>query len=115
MNPFDTLEYSLTTIALMTVLGVITHWMKQIMLARKSASMTPLSVRSYWVTYWPETIAAATSSVAGVALMQELGYLTPAVAFGVGYLGNSAADLIGGRVQAMISAAAPGGPRNPES
>jgi len=108
------MKYSLWMIVLMTVLGVVTHWAKQVALARKQnvPGMTTLGVRGYWLTYWPESLTAATSSVAGVALMDELGYLTPAVAFGIGYLGNSAADLIGGRVQAMISAAAlPGAPK----
>lgn len=100
-------EHQVAVIVVMTLLGVVTHWMKQIAIARKSPGMAPIGVREYWLTYWPETIAAATSSVAGIALLSELGYLTPATAFGVGYLGNSAADLIGGRVQAMIAAAAP--------
>jgi hypothetical protein len=96
-------------IAVMALLGVLTHWMKQVALARKPnvPGMAVITLKAYWITYWPETLAAATSTAAGVAMLHELGYLTPAAAFGVGYLGNSAADLIGGRVQAMITAAAP--------
>lgn len=94
-------------IAVMAFMGVITHWVKQIALARRqSVCMTGLGIRGYWLNHWPETVTAFTSTIAGIALLHEIGYVTPVTAFGVGYLGNSAADLIGGRVQAMISAAA---------
>lgn len=98
---------SQVTVAVMALLGVVTHWMKQVAMARKTSptGIGMISVRDYWITYWPETIAAVTSTVAGVALLAEMGYLSPVASFGVGYLGNSAADLIGGRVQAMINAA----------
>lgn len=95
-------------IALMSVMGVITHWLKQIAMTKRQnvPSMAPISIKEYWVTNWPETVTAFTSTIAGVALLHELGYVTPVAAFGVGYLGNSVADLIGGRVQSMINAAA---------
>jgi hypothetical protein len=96
-----------TLIAIMALLGVLTHWAKQVTLARRAnvPGMGVISLKDYWVTYWPETITAISSTVAGIALLHELGHVTPVAAYGVGYLGNSAADLIGGRVQAMLSAA----------
>jgi hypothetical protein len=95
---------------------VIVLWLKQVALAKKQnvPGMTAISLKTYWVTYWPETITAFTSTIAGVALLHELSYITPVAAFGVGYLGNSAADLIGGRVQAMMTAAAPPTPKGTE-
>lgn len=95
----------------MAALGVITLWLKQIMTARSSATpgLAVIGVREYWLTYWPATIFALTSTVGGIALLDYLdmlsGKLGPIAAFGVGYVGNSIADLIGGRVQAMINAA----------
>jgi hypothetical protein len=96
-----------TIVTLMALCGVLTHWAKQVMLARRSnvPGMAVISLWDYWVKYWPETVVAVTSTVAGIALLHELGHVTPVAAYGVGYLGNSAADLIGGRVQAMLSAA----------
>lgn len=94
-------------VVLMAICGVVTHWAKQIMLGRRAnvPGMSAISLWDYWVKYWPETLTAVTSTVAGIALLHELGRVSPVAAFGVGYLGNSAADLIGGRVQAMLNAA----------
>lgn len=94
-------------IILMGLLGVATHWLKQLAMARRQnvPDMGPLTTREYWLKCWPETLAALTSTFAGIALLHEVDYLSATTAFGIGYIGNSAADLIGGRVQAMINAA----------
>jgi hypothetical protein len=95
-------------ISAFALVGVLTHWLKQLALARKATpeGFGRIDVKTYWLTYWPETLTMVTSTLAGIALLHELNYLSPVAAFGVGYLGNSAADLVGGRVQAMINAAA---------
>lgn len=94
-------------VALMASMGVITHWLKQLAMTRRQAvpDMGTISLKVYWVQCWPETVAALTSTFAAIALLYDFHYLTAATAFGAGYIGNSAADLIGGRVQAMINAA----------
>jgi hypothetical protein len=105
VNP-DIVFDSFWFLALMVLMGVITHWLKQLVMMRKAspAGFGVLSIRQYWIEHWPETLMAATSAAAAVTLLHELNHLTAASAWGAGYLGNSAADLIGGRVQAMINA-----------
>lgn len=94
-------------IALMVLMGVLTHWLKQVVMMKKTnpEGFGRITFKQYWIDHWPETLMAATSAAAAVTLLYELDHLTAASAWGAGYLGNSAADLIGGRVQAMISAA----------
>jgi len=96
-------------VVFMAICGIATHWLKQLAMMRKESTpgMGTITARTYWVTYWPESLAAITSTAAGITLLAELNMLTHALAFGVGYMGNSMADMIGGRVQAMITAAPP--------
>lgn len=102
----DAIFDSFWFLALMVLLGVFTHWLKQIVMMKKAnpSGFGHITLKSYWIDNWPETLMAATSAAAAVTLLHELNHLTAASAWGAGYLGNSAADLIGGRVQAMITA-----------
>jgi hypothetical protein len=97
----------------MALLGVISLWLKQIMMAqrKKVPGMTPVSIQTYWVDNWASTLFALTSTAGGLAFVDYLGMLGgkagPAIAFGIGFIGNSVADLIGGRVQSLINPGAP--------
>lgn len=86
--------------------GVLTHWLKQVIIMRGSnvPGMNPIGFRAYWITYWPESLVAALSTAGAIAFFAEANMLTHATAYFIGYMGNSMADTIGGRVQAMISA-----------
>lgn len=101
----------------MALLGVVSLWLKQIMMARSAAvpGMAPVSLRTYWLTYWPSTLFALTSTAGGIAFLDYLtlleGKAGPALAFGAGYIANNIADLIGGRVQSLITPQ--GGGRTP--
>ena len=94
----------------MALLGVVSLWLKQIMTAKSSAvpGMSPVTLRTYWLTYWPNTLFALTSTCGGIAFLDYMellgGKAGPALAFGVGYIANNIADLIGGRVQSLINA-----------
>ncbi len=105
-------------VILMAVLGLLTLWLKQFIGARSASSpgMAPISAKEYWIGNWPSTLFALSSVFGGIAYLDYLGWLGgklgPAIAWGVGYIGNSIADLLGGRVQAMISAAPLPGPEH---
>jgi hypothetical protein len=105
MTP-DTIFNSFWFLALMVLMGVCTHWLKQLVMMKKAtpSGFGHITLKAYWVDHWPETLMAATSAAAAVTLLYEIEHLTAASAWGAGYLGNSAADMIGGRVQAMINA-----------
>lgn len=96
-------------IIFMAALGVVSMWLKQMMMARKEAipDMKPLSLRTYWLTYWPNTLFALTSTAGGLVFFDYLNLLGgkagPALGFGIGYIANNIADLVGSRVQALIN------------
>lgn len=88
--------------AIMLVLGLGTHWLKQLITARRVMDMKPLTMRDYWFGHWPETLVALFSGVAGYVFLLESNNLTALNAYGIGFIANSLADLVGTRVQAMI-------------
>jgi hypothetical protein len=96
----------------MALVGVISMWLKQIAMARSSNTpgMSPVSLQTYWLTNWPSTLFALTSTAGGIVFLDYLNLLDgkagPALAFGTGYIANNVADLIGGRVQSLIGASA---------
>lgn len=96
-------------VILMALAGVGTHWLKQIIMMRSNspAGLKPIGFKMYWITCWPESLVALLSTIGGIAFMHESGMLTHAMSYAVGYMGNSMADMLGGRVQAMINAPAP--------
>lgn len=114
----ETKEIVWPLVIAMAFLGVVTLWLKQLGTARSRAvpGMAPVSLRTYWLTYWPTTLFALTSTAGGIAMLDYLELLSgkagPVLAFGAGYIGNSVADLIGGRVQSLIN---PGAPTSPDS
>ena len=93
-------------VAVLAMCGVITHWLKQVIMMRGQAvpGMNPIGFKAYWITNWPESLVALFATAGACAFMYEANMLTHATAYFVGYMGNSMADTIGGRVQAMITA-----------
>jgi hypothetical protein len=87
----------------MLLMGVAVHWLKGMITARRVTDMQPISVGAYWGTYWPESLVALFSSIAGYVFLIDSHNLTALNAFGIGYIANSLADMIGNRVQAMIT------------
>ena len=80
---------------LMAVLGLLSHGLKKIMRVRKSGrAVTPWG---YIGAYPYQTLTAIIGMVAGVSALHELGQLTGLTAFGVGYMCNSVADLLGNK------------------
>lgn len=118
MNPTHTDPVAWVAVVCMALLGVVTLWLKQIIMARSTSvpGMSPVSLKTYWLTYWPNTLFALTSSAGGIVFLDYLGLLDgkagPALAFGVGFISNNVADLIGGRVQSLINAAPAKDPSN---
>jgi len=101
----------------MALLGVVSLWLKQITMARSKSvpGMSPVSLKTYWLTNWPSTLFALTSTAGGITFLDYLDLLNgkagPALAFGVGFIANNIADLIGGRVQSLINPGAPPPPK----
>lgn len=90
----------------MALCGVLSHWLKQLITVRNTAGPgTSIGLRAYWLTHWPESLFCLMSTVGGIAFFYESGMLTHAMAYAVGFMGNSMADMLGGRVQAMVNAA----------
>ena len=86
----------------MLLMGVAVHWLKSMITARRAQDMQTLSVSVYWLRFWPESLVALFSGIAGYAFLIDSGNLTVINAVGIGYMANSIADVIGNRVQAMI-------------
>lgn len=93
-------------VVLLAFAGVMTHWLKQVIMMRGAATpgMNPIGFKTYWVTNWPQSLVALLSTSGAIAFFWESGMLTHAISYFIGYMGNSVADTIGGRVQAMINA-----------
>lgn len=98
-------------VVVLALAGVLTHWLKQVVIMRSAnvPGMNPIGFSAYWFTYWPQSLIALFSTAGAIAFFAEANMLTHATAYFIGYMGNSVADTIGGRVQAMISAPPKGG------
>lgn len=93
-------------VVLLAFFGVMTHWLKQVIMMRGAAvpGLNPIGFKKYWVTCWPESLVTLFSTAGVIAFFYEANMLTHATAYFIGYMGNSMADTVGGRVQAMINA-----------
>jgi hypothetical protein len=81
---------------LMLALGLAAHYLKELVRMTGETGKKPAPLR-YWTLYWPQTLLCAISAAAGFIALQEAGELTAVTAFGVGYMANSIADVIGKR------------------
>jgi hypothetical protein len=101
-----------TLIAL--ALGVLAHALKQLVAARRLGTYRGL--RSYFVDGWPESLLAVVCSVGLYLVLPELAVLFPDLAatiglpphptiigaFFAGFMGNSLADVLGGRLVRLV-------------
>lgn len=95
-------------------LGILAHALKQIVTARRAGSFSGL--KDYFLVSWPETALALVCSLAMYFAWPEVPTLMPAIAAGVGigpdqtfigaflcgFVGNSLADLLAGRLQRIV-------------
>lgn len=93
-------------VIIMAFCGLLSHWLKQLIVMRnnRTPGVGSIGFREYWFTCWPESLVALFSTVAAVVFFNEMGWLTHATAFFIGYASNSISESIGGRIQAMINA-----------
>jgi len=89
---------------MMLLLGICTHWLKSMIQARRTEGLQTLSVSVYWLRFWPESLVTLFSGIAGYVFLIDSDNLTALNAYGIGYIANSLADIIGTRVAAMVSA-----------
>lgn len=79
----------------MAALGLVMHFLKDMVQHRADdVTMTPVA---YWRDHPYQTALAACGVVAGFVSLLETGQLSLITAFGVGYMANSAADIVGAR------------------
>jgi hypothetical protein len=102
----------MTLIAL--ILGVLAHALKQVVSARRLGAYRGLY--AYVVDSWPESLLAAVCSVGLYLGLPELALLFPDLAatvglpdhptiigsFFAGFVGNSLADVLGGRLVRLV-------------
>ena len=104
--------WSLVLYGFMGLLGLLTHWLKQFIAVRKAQGVM-MPFREYWLTYWPESVVAFTSGIAGLLFLAEQSQLSSVTAFGMGFIANSIADTIGNRVQALVGGVPRQAPQEP--
>ena len=99
---------------LMLLLGVLAHSLKQLIAAKRAGAGMP--ALDYFLTYWPETLLATVCSVGMYFGLPELAQMFPDLAatiglpphptligsFFAGFMGNSLADLLGGRISRLV-------------
>lgn len=85
----------MTTI-LMIVLGLMTHFLKDL-IRIKNETGSPPNLIKYWKDNPYQTLLSIVSGAAGYFALMETGQLTALTAFGIGYMANSVADVLGKR------------------
>jgi hypothetical protein len=105
--------FTVSTFA-MLILGILAHALKQLVGAKRVGS--GLAARQYFLEYWPETLLAVVCSLAMYFGLPEMAQIFPDLAaqiglpprpvmilsFFAGFLGNSLADLLGGRISRLV-------------
>lgn len=80
---------------LMTVLGVLTHFLKKLLNLKKSGNeVSPLE---YWKLYPYQTTMSLVGAVVGYFFLVEAGQLSIATAYAIGYMSDSVSDVVGER------------------
>lgn len=109
---FSTTGFSLLTF-LILISGVIVHALKQFQTAR--TNQADITIKSYFVEHWPESVTATLGSLVLWIGLPEIASMFPEFAesvglgssvgivssFACGFIGNSVADLIGGRAKVI--------------
>lgn len=81
---------------LMLLMGLAAHFIKDMARIRKETGRL-ITPRDYWLMYPYQSLLCIIGAVAGYLIMYETGQLSGVNAFGIGYLANSIADIIGKR------------------
>lgn len=109
---FATTGFTFLTFAILLA-GIAVHSLKQFRTAK--ANQADITFNSYFLEHWPETVTAAIGSIVLWAGLPEIAQLMPDFAssiglsgdvgivssFVCGFVGNSLADLIGGRAKSL--------------
>lgn len=93
-------EVSLGLSIAMLIFGVLAHFLKfLIQLKRDGKRISPIK----YITSNPlETSFAIIGACVGFIALLQFGKLDPVNAFGIGYMANSIADVLGGRAKGAI-------------
>lgn len=96
--------------------GLVAHALKQYIASRRLGA--PVSTRQYWIEHWPETTLAVICAVVLYLGLPEIAAAWPDMAtalgltgqqtilssFVAGFVSNSLADFLGGRVRTLTGA-----------
>lgn len=82
--------------AIMLLLGLSTHLLKDLARIQIETGTPPHPIR-YWSRNPYQTLICVIGAAAGYFALQETGQLTGLTAFGMGYMANSVADILGKR------------------
>lgn len=84
----------------MLFLGILCHFLKVLVQSRKEG--VQVGFISYWKDHRYETALSIIASLVFYAALYEANQLNMAAAFGAGYLGDNAADLLGKRAGGKV-------------
>lgn len=85
----------MTTI-LMVILGLLTHFLKDLIRIKQEEGAPP-NIIKYWKDNPYQTLLSIVGALSGYFALLETGQLTALTAFGIGYMANSVADVLGKR------------------
>lgn len=80
----------------MLILGLLSHFLKDFIKIKKDTGkmVNPLT---YWKENPYQTLLSTIGAVSGYFALMETAQLTALTAFGIGYMANSVADMLGQR------------------
>lgn len=90
----------------LVVLGVLLHFLKKVVEARKQEKT--INLKKYWKDNPYNSAITIIGSIVGFLIFWRLGYMNDVLALGTGYAGNSLADMFGDRAKAMAAQAGTG-------
>lgn len=89
---------------IMAILGLLTHVLKDLLRVRSEGGrFANISIVRYVTAYSIQTVLAVIGAVVGIVALHEIGKLDALNAFGVGYMCNSLADIVGKRTVEGLS------------
>ena len=80
---------------LMLAMGVLSHFMKALTQMKKDGM--PTTPKEYWRENPYHSVMTLIGAVVGFVALFQMNELSPITAFGVGFMANSVADVIGSR------------------
>ena len=92
---------NMTYLICMMLLGLAVHFIKVMMTIMKDGQ--PITPIAYWKDYPYQSALSLIGAVVGFVALKETGNLSLITAFGVGYMANSVADILGSRTQGKLA------------